>query len=49
VAFDVAATKFNAVKDSGGLILAASDETDLKGTLDYLLTGKILAEQPAQK
>ena len=47
VAFDVAATKFNAVRDSGGLVLAASNETDLKGTLYYLLTGKILAEQPA--
>jgi len=46
VAFDVAAEKFNSVRDSGGLILAASNETDLKGTLDYLLTGKILAEQP---
>jgi von Willebrand factor type A domain len=46
VAFDVAAAKFNSVKDSGGLVLAASNETELKGTLDYLLTGKILAEQP---
>jgi hypothetical protein len=46
VAFDVAASKFKSVRDSGGLVLAASNETDLKGTLDYLLTGKILAEQP---
>ena len=46
VAFDVAASKFNSVRDAGGLVLAASNETDLKGTLDYLLTGKILAEQP---
>ena len=46
VAFDVAAAKFNSVRDSGGLVLAASNETDLKGSLDYLLTGKILAEQP---
>ncbi len=46
VAFDVAAAKFNSVRDAGGLVLAASNETDLKGTLDYLLTGKILAEQP---
>jgi len=45
VAFDVAASTFNSVRDSGGLVLAASNETDLKGTLDYLLTGKILAEQ----
>jgi Ca-activated chloride channel homolog len=47
VAFDIAAEKFNSVRDAGGLILAASNETELKGTLDYLLTGKILAEQPA--
>ena len=46
VAFDVAAAKFNSVREAGGLVLAASNETDLKGTLDYLLTGKILAEQP---
>ncbi|HMF02117.1 MAG TPA: vWA domain-containing protein [Terriglobia bacterium] len=46
VAFDVAAAKFNSVKNSGGLVLAASNESELKGTLDYLLTGKILAEQP---
>jgi hypothetical protein len=46
VAFDVAASKFKSVRDSGGLVLGASNETELKGTLDYLLTGKILAEQP---
>jgi hypothetical protein len=37
VAFDVAASKFNAVKDAGGLVLAASNETGLRETLDYLL------------
>src|SRR5207244_9881837 len=42
VAFDVAAAKFNAVRDSGGLVLGASNETDLNGTLGYLLTGTIL-------
>jgi hypothetical protein len=46
VAFDVAASKFNPVRDAGGLVLAASNETDLRGTLNYLLSGKILAEQP---
>jgi hypothetical protein len=46
VAFDVAASTFNSVRNAGGLVLAASNETDLKGTLDYVLTGKILAEQP---
>jgi hypothetical protein len=30
-------------------VLAASNETDLKGTLDYVLSGKILAEQPAAR
>ena len=49
VAFDVAATTFNSVRDAGGLVLSASNETDLKGTLDYLLTGKILAEQPVSR
>ena len=49
VAFDIAATKFNSVKEAGGMVLAASNATDLKGTLDYLLSGKILAEQPAPR
>ena len=49
VAFDIAASKFNLVRDAGGLVLGASNETDLKETLDYLLTGKILAEQPQQR
>jgi hypothetical protein len=48
VAFDVASSKFNPVRDAGGLVLAASNETDLQGTLNYLLSGKILAEQPEQ-
>lgn len=46
VAFDVAAQNFNTVRDAGGLVLAASNERDLRETLDYVLTGKILAEQP---
>jgi hypothetical protein len=49
VAFDIAATKFTPVRDAGGLVLAASNESELKGTLDYLLTGKILAEQPEKR
>jgi len=49
VAFDVAASTFNSVKDAGGLVLAASNEHELKGTLDYLLTGKILVEQPISR
>jgi len=46
VAFDIAAEKFNSVRDAGGLVLGASNESELKSTLDYVLTGKILAEQP---
>ncbi len=47
VAFDVKADKFNAVKESGGLVLEAANERDLNQTLDFILTGKILAEQPS--
>lgn len=46
VAFDVAAEKFNTVRDAGGLVLPATNEAELQQTLDYILTGKILAEQP---
>ncbi len=48
VAFDVAADRFNSVKEAGGLVLAASSGSDLKQTLDFVLTGKILAEQPTK-
>jgi hypothetical protein len=46
IAFDIAAERFNTVRNAGGLVLAASNETELRQTLDYVLTGKILAEQP---
>ena len=46
IAFDVAAEEFDSVKEAGGLILSANNETDLKQTLDFVLTGKILVEQP---
>jgi hypothetical protein len=49
VAFDIAASIFNPVKDAGGIVLAASNEKELTGTLDYLLSGKILVEQPISK
>jgi hypothetical protein len=49
IAFDVAESVFNAVKDAGGLVLAAASETDLRQTIDFILTGKILAEQPVSK
>jgi hypothetical protein len=47
IAFDIGAERFNAVKEAGGLVLAASSGSDLKQTLDFVLTGKILVEQPA--
>jgi Mg-chelatase subunit ChlD len=46
IAFDVAEKKFAPVRDAGGLVLAADNEQELQQTLDYLFTGKILAEQP---
>jgi hypothetical protein len=49
VAFDISEDTFKPVRDAGGLVLAASNETELKSTLDYLLTGKILAEQPERR
>jgi hypothetical protein len=46
IAFDVAASRFQAVRDAGALVLPASSGTELAQALDYILTGKILAEQP---
>ena len=48
IAFDVNADLFDPVKNAGGLVLAASSEQDLRQTLDYILTGKILVEQPSK-
>ncbi len=45
VAFDIAAARFEAVKNAGGLVLAAANAQELTDTLDFLLTGKILVEQ----
>jgi Mg-chelatase subunit ChlD len=49
VAFDIEAERFNSVKESGGLVLAADSEGDLRQTLDFVLTGRILVEQPVQR
>ena len=46
IAFDVGAELFNPVKDAGGLVMAANSEQQLTDTLDFILTGKILVEQP---
>src|SRR6185503_10057327 len=45
VAFDVAAEYFKSTREAGALVLGASNERELQQTLDYVLTGKILAEQ----
>lgn len=47
VAFDTAASQFDGVKDEGGLVLSAANGPELDQALDFLLTGKILAEAPS--
>jgi hypothetical protein len=46
IAFDIGAESFNPVRDAGGLVLAAESAQQLTDTLDFILTGKILVEQP---
>jgi len=46
VAFDIEASRFNRVRESGSLVLPAADAEELNRTLDSLLTGKILVEGP---
>ena len=36
-----------AVRDAGGLVPGATNESELQQNFDYILTGKILAEEPA--
>jgi Mg-chelatase subunit ChlD len=45
VAFDIAASRFNGVRDAGGLVLPAANAKQLNDTLDMLLRGKILIEK----
>ena len=45
VAFDIAASRFDAVRNNGGLVLAAANARELNDTLDTLLRGKILIER----
>lgn len=45
VAFDIAASRFNGVRDAGALLLSASNARELNDTLDTLLRGKILIEK----
>jgi Mg-chelatase subunit ChlD len=46
VAFDVKASRFDTVRESGGLVLGAADARELETTLGTLLTGRILVEGP---
>ena len=45
VAFDIEASRFSAVRDAGGLVLAAANAKELNDTLDTLLRVKILIEK----
>ena len=46
IAFDIAKDKFHAVMGAGGVVLGASNGQELRQTLDSILTGQILVEQP---
>ena len=46
IAFDIGESVFNEVKEAGGLVMGASNAADLNQALDFILTGKILVEQP---
>lgn len=46
VAFDIAASRFDAVREAGGLVLGAANAEELDKTLGALLSGKILVEGP---
>jgi hypothetical protein len=45
VAFDIAAERFDKVRDAGMLVLGAANAKELTSTLDSLLTGNILIEK----
>lgn len=45
VAFDIAAERFNRVRDAGTLVLGAANGKELSSTLESLLTGNILIEK----
>jgi len=45
VAFDVAANRFDRVRDAGGLVLGAANAKELNARLDSLLRGQILLEK----
>ena len=45
VAFDIDASRFDSVRNAGGLVLEAANAKALNDTLDTLLRGKILIEK----
>jgi len=45
VAFDIAASRFNRVRDAGGLVLGAANAKELGATLEALLSDRILIER----
>ena len=45
VAFDIAANRFDGVRNAGALLLSAANARELNDTLDTLLRGKILVEK----
>lgn len=46
IAFDIAAQRFARLREAGVFLMGAANSAELSRTLDYILTGKILAEQP---
>jgi Mg-chelatase subunit ChlD len=46
IAFDTDSKKFAPLESAGALVLSAASGNELQSTLDYVLSGKILAEQP---
>lgn len=46
IAFDIAAQRFASLREAGVFLMGASNAAELSRTLDYILTGKILVEQP---
>lgn len=46
IGFDVGTGSFQNVKNAGSLVLSASDENELMGTMKFVFGEKILAEQP---
>jgi len=45
VAFDIEASRFEGVRNAGGLVLGAANAKELNATLDALLRGQILVEK----